>query len=71
MEEELISVQETAKRLKVGIETVRRYIRAGEFEVAKVGRQYLIKPSTVQAFINKQFADTKVSRKPAVGEDKG
>ncbi len=68
MEKELISVQEAAKRLQVGVETVRRYIRAGTFEVAKVGRQYLIKPETVQAFIDKQFADTQALRKPPASE---
>ena len=67
-ETSLISVQEAAKRLQVGVETVRRYIRSGTFEVAKVGRQYLIKPETVQTFLDKQFETTKATRKPPVSE---
>jgi excisionase family DNA binding protein len=64
-EPEYISVQEAAKQLRVGVETVRRYIRNGSFEVGKVGRQYLIKPETVRAFLEKQFADAQAARKPA------
>ena len=54
-EAKLLSVQEVATELRLSVETVRRYIRSGEFEVAKIGRQYLVKPESVKAFVAKQF----------------
>jgi excisionase family DNA binding protein len=65
-DQQYISVQEAAKQLRVGVETVRRYIRSGAFNAAKVGRQYLIKPETVRALIDKQFAARKPT--PAAGK---
>ncbi len=59
---EYLSVEEAAKQLRVGVETIRRYIRAGTFDVAKVGRQYLIKPESVRAFLDKQFAERQAGK---------
>jgi excisionase family DNA binding protein len=53
-ESKYLSVQEAATELRMSVENLRRYIRRGEFPVvAKVGRQYLIRPEAVQEFIER------------------
>ncbi|GER87877.1 hypothetical protein KDW_20390 [Dictyobacter vulcani] len=48
-EEEPLTVEEVAKRLRVSIETVRTWIRSGELNAIDVGK-YLIYPADLEDF---------------------
>jgi len=41
-DEELLTVEETAARLKVDVETVRRWLRSGQLRGLKFGRMWRI-----------------------------
>lgn len=47
----MLTIQETATRLRVTQETVRRHVRAGRLEGAKVGAKWLINPETVERLL--------------------
>lgn len=47
----LLTVEETARILHVGIATVRRYIREGLLPGAKIGRRYVVRPSDVERLL--------------------
>jgi len=59
-EEEPLTVEEVAKRLRVSIETVRTWIRTGELNAVDVGK-YLIYPADLEDF--KQRRSTRRKRK--------
>ncbi|HLI08998.1 MAG TPA: helix-turn-helix domain-containing protein [Ktedonobacteraceae bacterium] len=59
-EEEPLTVEEVAKRLRVSIETVRTWIRTGELNAIDVGK-YLIYPADLEDF--KQRRSTRRRRK--------
>ena len=59
-EEEPLTVEEVAKRLRVSIETVRTWIRTGELNAIDVGK-YLIYPADLEDF--KQRLSTRRRRK--------
>lgn len=48
--EELLSVFEIAKRLKLHVKTVRNYIRDGHLKAVRVGKQYRVTRADVEAF---------------------
>lgn len=48
-----ITVPEAASALRVSSETIRRMIRAGELSGTRVGRQYRVLASAVQAIVNR------------------
>jgi len=47
----MLTIKETATRLRVTTETVRRHVRAGRLEGAKVGQKWLINPQTVEQLL--------------------
>ncbi len=47
----MLTIEETATRLRVTPETIRRQLRAGRLEGAKVGAKWLIKPETVDQLL--------------------
>ncbi|HEU4618805.1 MAG TPA: helix-turn-helix domain-containing protein [Gammaproteobacteria bacterium] len=49
-QEELLSVFEIAKRLKLHVKTVRNYVREGKLKAVRVGKQYRISRADVEAF---------------------
>lgn len=59
-EEEPLTVEEVAKRLRVSIETVRTWIRTGELNAIDVGK-YLIYPADLEDF--KERRSTRRKRK--------
>ena len=59
-EEEPLTVEEVAKRLRVSIETVRTWIRTGELNAVDVGK-YLIYPADLEDF--KQRRSTRRKKK--------
>jgi excisionase family DNA binding protein len=59
-EEEPLTVEEVAKRLRVSIETVRTWIRTGELNAIDVGK-YLIYPADLEDF--KQRRSTRKKKK--------
>lgn len=48
------TIKELAKMLKVAYLTVYRWIRAGKLKAVKAGKQYRIKKSILQKFINEK-----------------
>ena len=48
---ELLTVQETAKMLKVAPITVRRYIQSGRLPAVKVGRGVRLRREAIEAFL--------------------
>ena len=59
-DEEPLTVEEVAKRLRVSIETVRTWIRTGELNAIDVGK-YLIYPADLEDF--KKRRSTRRKRK--------
>ena len=59
-EEEPLTVEEVAKRLRVNVETVRTWIRTGELNAIDVGK-YLIYPADLEDF--KQRRSTRGRKK--------
>lgn len=45
----MLTVKEAAAALKVSDQTIWRYLKSGQLEGRKVGRQYLITPESVEA----------------------
>jgi excisionase family DNA binding protein len=60
-EQEPLTVEEVAKRLRVSAETVRMWIRTGELDAIDVGK-YLIYPADLEAF--KERRRTRRKRNP-------
>ena len=48
--EELLSIFEIAKRLKLHVKTVRNYVREGRLKAVRIGKQYRIARADVEAF---------------------
>lgn len=46
-----LTVEESAELLRVGVETVQRYVREGKLPASKVGRRYLIPEEAVKALL--------------------
>jgi excisionase family DNA binding protein len=47
---ELLSVFDIAKRLKLHVKTVRNYVREGRLKAVRIGKQYRIARSDLEAF---------------------
>lgn len=54
IQEEYYSIEEVAKLLKVAYLTVYRWIRSGQLQSFKAGKQYRIKKDTLQKFIEQK-----------------
>ncbi len=54
MHEEVFTVKEIAERLKVTQRTVREWIRRGELTAMKFGKEYRVRESSLQAFIDRK-----------------
>lgn len=52
-QEEVFTIEEVAKILKVSEETVRRLISNGELEARRVGRQYRITREAINKFLGR------------------
>ena len=51
-DEEMLTVEEVAKMLKVHVKTVRHWINTGELKAMDIGRDYRISRSDLQEFID-------------------
>ena len=49
--ENLLSVQETAKRFDISVITIRRWIKEGKLQAVKLGRQWRIRDSEIRKII--------------------
>ena len=58
----LLSVAETADRLRVSEKTVRRMIGAGELPVHRVGRLWRVSQDDLLVFLARRRAQVRVSR---------
>ena len=54
---ELLTVDEVAKEIKVHAETVRAWIRSGELVAVDIGGKYRITRNDLNAFIEKRKTD--------------
>ncbi len=52
--EEVYTVEEVAKRLKVNVRVVRRLIDKGELTAFKVGKEYRIRASALENFVKQR-----------------
>jgi excisionase family DNA binding protein len=52
MEEQILTVQETAAYLKVDADTIRRWLRGGQLPGRKFGRSWRIRKSDVDKLFN-------------------
>ncbi len=48
--QDLLSIFEIAKRLKLHVKTVRNYVREGRLKAVRIGKQYRISRADVEAF---------------------
>jgi excisionase family DNA binding protein len=53
-DEEMLTVEDVAKMLKVHVKTVRHWINTGELKAMDIGRGYRISRSDLQEFIDKR-----------------
>ena len=53
-DEEMLTIEEVAKMLKVHVKTVRHWINTGELKAMDIGRGYWISRSDLQEFIDKR-----------------
>jgi excisionase family DNA binding protein len=54
MDEKIYTVQEVANRLRIDTRTVRKWIRSGELAAIDIGREYRIRESSLQDFIQRK-----------------
>lgn len=59
MDEQLMTTQEVAGYLKVGLKTIQRMCRTGEIQAIKVGSTYRISKEALNEFIANQQKQTK------------
>jgi len=57
--ENFYTIAELAQMLKLSDVTIRRYIRLGEIETQKIGRQHRITETEVKRFLKKSMTKTK------------
>ena len=55
--ERLLTAQEVADYLHVTLRTLRAWLKSGKLKGRKIGNQWLIKESAVQAFVDEEFGD--------------
>lgn len=53
----LKNVSESAKSLRVGESTLRRWIREGRLAAVRLGRRVLIREETLKSFVNAAESD--------------
>lgn len=54
MNEEFYTLHEVADLLKISYMTVFRWVKAGKLEAYQIGKQYRVKQSTINTFIEKK-----------------
>lgn len=56
---ELLTVEEVAAELKLGVETIRRYLRSGEIKGFRINRQagWRVERTELERFINSRRTD--------------
>ena len=64
-DEELLTVEEAAARLKVDVETVRRWLRSGQLRGLKLGRMWRIPESALTALATTPAISTKEAGRTA------
>ena len=62
--QELLSVFEIAKRLKLHVKTVRNYVREGRLKAVRIGKQYRIARADLEAFTGAPLPLTDGERAP-------
>jgi excisionase family DNA binding protein len=61
--EEVLTVEEIAKQLKVSIKTVRHWINSGELIAVDLGRGYRISRRNLNIFLRKRQTDQRKKKK--------
>jgi len=56
-QEDMLTVEEVAKELRVDQKTVRRWIQRGELVAIDIGREYRIRRSSLNDFISRRETD--------------
>ena len=61
--EEVLTVEEIAKQLKVSIKTVRHWINSGELIAVDLGRGYRVSRRNLNIFLRKRQTDQRKKKK--------
>jgi len=48
----IYTLEDLEKKLKIGVRTLREYIKKGELEASKIGKAYYVTEPNLMAFIN-------------------
>lgn len=62
MSDELLSVEKVAELLGLHVRTVRGYVREGKLQAVRIGKQYRIAKSDLEALTGKPVAIPRISR---------
>ena len=55
-----LTLEQVAEALQLQVETIRRYVRAGELKAARFGRRYRVRPEELDRFVRmKEETDEK------------
>lgn len=57
--EEMLTLGEVAKRLKVSVKTIRRWLQEGRLTGFKMGKLWRVKETELEAFIERQTPQRK------------
>lgn len=52
MGKDFYNLQEIAELLNMNLQTIRKYVRAGELKASKIGKQYIVTKENLKAFID-------------------
>ncbi len=66
MSQELYSIEQVAERLKLHVRTVRRYVREGRLKAVRIGKQYRITRSDLEAMTGPAAPDPAIVRERRV-----
>lgn len=61
MEDNLLTVEEAARSLRLHLDTARRFVREGRLSAIKVGRRYLIPQASIMEFMQQGATDRRDS----------
>src|SRR5450631_3836272 len=61
---DLLTVEEVARRLRLHLDTARRFVREGRITATKVGRRYLVPEKALLRFIESGFPAALIEEPP-------
>jgi excisionase family DNA binding protein len=62
--EEMLTLGEVAKRLKVSVKTIRRWLQDGRLTGFKMGKLWRVKETELESFVERQTQQRKEDEEP-------